>query len=129
LFQSDTTTKVLCICLLLSFISLVGLPPLGGFIGKLMIFSAAFNAGYIHWMMWVFVAIAGLNTVFSLFYYLRVIKAMFIEAPADGQKPIAMPGTIGAFVLVISLPILILGIVPGWLSQLAAIVAIRFNGG
>ncbi|MEZ6064916.1 MAG: NADH-quinone oxidoreductase subunit N [Planctomycetaceae bacterium] len=109
LFQSNTTTRVLCICLAISFFSLVGLPPFGGFFAKLMIFMSVFAAGKVHWLMWVFVGVAGLNTVFSLFYYLNVLRTMFISSPEPGQPKVSMPGLVGGYVLLITLPILALG--------------------
>ena len=57
--------------------SLAGIPPLFGFWPKLMVFRAAVNEGY----MWL--AVAGiLGTVVGAFYYLRVVKAMYFDAPA-----------------------------------------------
>ena len=59
-------------------LSLVGVPPLGGFVGKLLLFGAAIDAGYT-WL-----AVVGiLNTVLSLAVYLRVIVPMY--QPADGD--------------------------------------------
>ncbi|MFV0445576.1 MAG: NADH-quinone oxidoreductase subunit N [Planctomycetaceae bacterium] len=109
LFYANPATKVLCICLALSFFSLVGLPPLGGFFAKMMIFFSTFGAGYVHWLMWVILGIAGLNTAFSLFYYLRVIKAMFFAAPAEDRRPVRTPGLVGAYVALVTLPVLMLG--------------------
>lgn len=109
LFYSNTATKVLCVCLGIAFFSLVGVPPFGGFFAKMMIFLSAFGAGYIHWLMWAILGIAGLNTVFSLFYYVRVLKAMFIVAPADDRRPLRTPGLVSAYVALITLPILALG--------------------
>ncbi len=54
--------------------SLVGIPPLGGFVGKLTLFTTTIDGGYA-WLA--FVAVA--NTVISLFYYLRVIGPMYFE--------------------------------------------------
>ncbi|MDP9385045.1 MAG: NADH-quinone oxidoreductase subunit N [Actinomycetota bacterium] len=64
--------------LFLSFLSLLGLPPLSGFVGKLEVFLAAIDAG----QAWLAV-VAVLNTVVSLFYYLRVI-APTVLSPASG---------------------------------------------
>lgn len=58
--------------LVLSFLSLVGIPPLAGFVGKLTLFLATIGAGY-SWLAVVAVA----NTVISLFYYLKVLAAMY----------------------------------------------------
>ncbi|AMV21725.1 NADH-quinone oxidoreductase subunit N [Planctomyces sp. SH-PL14] len=112
LISENGATKVLCICLLVSFFSLVGLPPFGGFFGKFLIFASAFKAGWIHWAMWVFVVIAGLNTVFSLFYYLGVLKAMFIRPAPEHRRPLKTPGIVGAYVALITIPILVLGASP-----------------
>jgi len=60
--------------------SLAGIPPTGGFMGKFYIFSAAVKQGYI-WL-----AIIGvLNSVVSVYYYLRVTVAMYMQAPERGE--------------------------------------------
>lgn len=56
-------------------ISLVGIPPLGGFVGKLLLFGAAIDAGFV-WL-----AVVGiLNSVVSLAVYLRMIVPMYAQA-------------------------------------------------
>ena len=109
IFQGSGATKLICICLGLSFFSLVGLPPLGGFVGKFMIFSAAFKAGSSHWFLWVVLAFGGINTVFSLYYYLKVLRAMFIKEPDVEVVQVEVPAMAGAYVLLVTLPILALG--------------------
>jgi NADH-quinone oxidoreductase subunit N len=105
-------TKVLCICLAVAFFSLVGLPPFGGFFAKLLIFLAAFKAGYVHWSMWALLAVAGANTVFSLFYYVRVLKAMFISPEPEDSVPVQTPNLVGWYLVLITVPILLLGASP-----------------
>ncbi|MGI8875600.1 MAG: NADH-quinone oxidoreductase subunit N [Egibacteraceae bacterium] len=64
--------------LTVAFLSMVGIPPLGGFAGKLALFAATIDAGYA-WLA----ALAVVNSVVSLFYYARVIgPAYFAPAPA-----------------------------------------------
>jgi NADH-quinone oxidoreductase subunit N len=109
LVSSNPATKVLCVCLAISFFSLVGLPPFGGFFAKMMIFLSAFNAGYVHWLMWAVLGIAGVNTAFSLFYYVRVLKAIFLAPPAADRRPLQTPGLVGAYVALVTVPILALG--------------------
>ena len=112
LISGGPAIKVLCICLACSFFSLVGMPPFGGFFAKLLIFLAAFKAGNVHWIMWVFVGIGGLNTAFSLYYYLRVLKTIFIDPPPADRPPVEAPALVGWYVALISLPLLVLGASP-----------------
>lgn len=70
--------------LVLSFLSLVGIPPLAGFVGKLLLFLAAIDAGY----AWLAVA-AVINTVVSLFYYLRVLAPVVFD---HSKTPMATLG-------------------------------------
>lgn len=130
IFAGSMGTKVICVCLAISFFSLVGLPPFGGFFAKMMIFYSAFKAGTVHWFLWVVLAFGGLNTVFSLFYYLKVLKVVFIGEPSPESERIAVPGLAGAYVLLVTLPILALGMTPlqGDLSATAQYVAaVLFN--
>jgi NADH-quinone oxidoreductase subunit N len=56
--------------------SLVGLPPLAGFVGKLYLFYAVIARE-----MYGFVLLAALNSVIALYYYMKIVKAMILEAP------------------------------------------------
>ena len=97
--------------------SLVGMPPFGGFFAKLMIFKSLVDAAAIHWSMWVILAVGGLNTVFSLFYYLRVLKTMYITPRPEGARPFKsefLP--VGAYVLMVSSPVLMTGFFP-WIPD------------
>lgn len=113
----------LCCCMIVCMFSLVGLPPMGGFWGKLVIFMSLFNSGQVHWFMWLLLVIGGLNTVFSLFYYIRVLKAMFIKERSEELRPVEVPATIGNYALLIALPVLLLGVFPTWTTSLAQGVA------
>ncbi|CAN5651576.1 NADH-quinone oxidoreductase subunit NuoN [soil metagenome] len=74
----------LAAALTIALLSLVGIPPLCGFVGKLTVFTAAIDGGYA-WLAIVAVA----NTVISLFYYLRVVAAMYFDAAAGaGPAPV-----------------------------------------
>ena len=59
----------------LCLFSLAGIPPFAGFFSKFFVFMAAFHAGW-HWL----VLVALINTVISLYYYLLIVKAMYINA-------------------------------------------------
>ncbi len=86
-------------------VSLTGLPPTGGFIAKLYLFGAVVNAGWI-WL----VAIAGITTVISLFYYIRVARNLFFFKPAGKLMPIKFELGSKIFLFVLLIPTLLLGI-------------------
>ena len=65
----------------LCLFSLAGIPPFAGFFSKFFVFMAAFHAGW-HWL----VLVALINTVISLYYYLLIVKAMYIN-PNDNPLP------------------------------------------
>ena len=69
-----STNPRLSFVMMLALFSLAGIPPFAGFFSKFFIFAAAAEQGY-----YVLVFVALINTVISLYYYLRVIKAMFIN--------------------------------------------------
>jgi NADH-quinone oxidoreductase subunit N len=93
------------VCLSAILLSLVGLPPFVGFIGKFAAFAALANAGY-----WTLLIIGGINTVISLFYYLRVVKLMTLDPEPDSRGPIRFtsPFLEGAYVCLMAAPLLIL---------------------
>ena len=68
------TNPKLSLVMMLSLFSLAGIPPVAGFFGKFFLFTSAASAGY-YWL--VFIAV--LNATISLYYYLLVVKAMFIN--------------------------------------------------
>jgi NADH-quinone oxidoreductase subunit N len=68
------TNPRLSLLMMLALFSLAGIPPVAGFFGKFFLFASAASAGY-YWL--VFIAV--LNATISLYYYLLVVKAMFIN--------------------------------------------------
>ncbi|HVJ84989.1 MAG TPA: NADH-quinone oxidoreductase subunit N [Caulifigura sp.] len=125
LIAEGPATKVLCIALMFSFFSLVGVPPFGGFFAKFAIFKSTFVAGEIHPLLWGVLAVAALNTVISLFYYLRVLKAVFINPRPAGHRPVATPAVAGWFAVLLAVPIILLGAsrLQGRLSETARYAA------
>ena len=75
------TNPKLAVIMMLALFSLAGIPPFAGFFSKFFIFTAAFEQGF-H----ILVFIALINTIISLYYYLLVVKAMFIT-PNDSPVP------------------------------------------
>src|SRR4030042_1520718 len=75
------TNPGLSLIMLLGLFSLAGIPPFAGFFGKFFLFTAAAQKGF-----YILVLIAVLNTIISLYYYLLVVTAMFInknDAPIE----------------------------------------------
>ncbi len=68
------TNPLLSLTMMLALFSLAGIPPVAGFFGKFFLFTAAASKGY-----YILVLVAVLNATVSLYYYLRVVKAMFID--------------------------------------------------
>ena len=102
----------LCVMMAICLFSLVGLPPLGGFVAKFFVLAPVWEAASIHWSMGVLVGFALLNTVFSLFYYLKVPVAMFIADRPEDARPARTGSTEAVFVLLLTAPILLLGMSP-----------------
>lgn len=87
--------------------SLTGLPPFAGFVGKFYIFAALVRAGGSY--NWLLAGVGVLNSVVSLFYYARVMRAMYLTAStrADG---LAVRGVHAALMATLAVPTLALGI-------------------
>ncbi|MGH8164451.1 MAG: NADH-quinone oxidoreductase subunit N, partial [Rhodanobacteraceae bacterium] len=67
----------------LAMFSLAGVPPLFGFIAKVLVLKAAIDAG----MLWLAI-VAIVFAIVGLYYYLRVVKVMYFDAPAEGVEPL-----------------------------------------
>jgi NADH-quinone oxidoreductase subunit N len=110
-------TPLTGVALTVILVSLVGLPPLAGFIGKFYVFYALVDAG--GWWMIALLVIAGINTAISLVYYLRVAKTVCIDAPPEGRGPVSIGLLPAAYVLIVSVPVLVYGIFPGPVLDIA----------
>jgi NADH-quinone oxidoreductase subunit N len=104
------STPITAVALTVIMVSLIGMPPLAGFIGKFAIFAALVDAGG-PWMIGLLV-IAGINTAISLIYYLRVAKTVCIDPEPDTRGPVSIGLLPAAYVLVVALPVLYYGILP-----------------
>jgi NADH-quinone oxidoreductase subunit N len=87
--------------------SLTGLPPFAGFVGKFYLFAAVLKAGGT-WN-WIVAVVGVLNSVISLFYYARVVRAMFLER-GESTEPTLVRPLFGATTVVLAVPTLLLGI-------------------
>jgi NADH-quinone oxidoreductase subunit N len=109
-------SPVLAVAMTLILVSLLGIPPLAGFWPKLSVFMALYEAGG-PLLMFVLVA-AAVNTAISLVYYLRVAKTMCMDPQPDTSRPVQLGFLATSFVAAITLPVVILGIVPDRVAEL-----------
>jgi NADH-quinone oxidoreductase subunit N len=118
-------SPLLAVAMLICMFSLVGMPPLGGFAGKFMVFYGVIESAQFSQTMW-FVLVVGLaNTVFSLFYYVRVLRVMFMSSLPEGARPVDLTigSDAGRYVVLVSLPVLAMGIFVDPVSGIARDVA------
>jgi NADH-quinone oxidoreductase subunit N len=90
-------------------VSLAGLPPTGGFVGKVYILRAAVEAGYVNLAV-VLVA----TTLVSYYYYLRVIVAMYMRPETEAPAPMTWGRPLRAALAVCAIVTLYLGVLPAW---------------
>ena len=99
------TNPKLTLAMTLALFSLAGIPPFAGFFSKFFVFMSAFGAGF-----WILVFIALVNTVVSLYYYLLIVKAMYMEPNEDPIPCIKSSRYIRAELAVCVAGIILLGI-------------------
>lgn len=93
-------SPALGLAMLVAFLSLAGMPPFGGFIAKVLVFAAAVKAN----LVWL--AVVGiLNTSVGLYYYLLVLKVVYLYRSEDEDRPVPLtrPHTIALVILIIGI--------------------------
>ena len=100
-------SSLLALTMLLSLVSLAGMPPLAGFFGKFTLLMAVIKSGYV-WLA----LIAGVNIVISLYYYLMVVKRIYVDAPRH-TSAIIVPRGIQLLLIAAIIGIVVIGIFQG----------------
>ena len=102
----------LAMALLVALLSLGGMPPLAGFVAKFYVFAAAVQSG------WIWLAFVGvLNAIIGLYYYLTVLKVVYLYRSEDEEKKINVPRVYALSLLVIVAAIVIIGVLSApWLE-------------
>ena len=96
---------IIGICFTIFLVSLTGLPPTAGFIGKFYVFTAVVKAGYI-WLA----VIGVLNSVVSLYYYMKVVRNMYLrQAEKETAKEKFSPIVL-AIIIALAIPTLVFGV-------------------
>jgi NADH-quinone oxidoreductase subunit N len=102
-------------------LSLVGIPPLAGFVGKYYLFSAAIQQGYI-WL----VIVAILTSVISLYYYVGVVRQMYFQTSNEGS-PISTGAMLKVALIICVVGVLLFGIYPNIFLDFANQAAMVFR--
>jgi NADH-quinone oxidoreductase subunit N len=100
----------LTLAMILALLSLGGVPPLAGFFGKFFLFAAAVDAGYT-WL-----AVVGvLNAIVALYYYLTIVKSMFID-PTQDTRPVVITPASSVVLWITGIGIIVMGTLasPWW---------------
>jgi NADH-quinone oxidoreductase subunit N len=102
--------------MLLFMLSLGGIPPTAGFMGKFWLFSAAIDAGQprYYWLA----VIGVLNSAISLYYYVRVVVFMYLKKETLGSEPASTPALNFALAVAVAAT-LVLGVYPRLLFEVA----------
>ena len=96
-----------------ALLSLAGIPPLAGFFGKYMVFTQAINNGHSG-----LVIVAVITSLIGVFYYFRVIIAMFVKK--GDENPMSLPASSRILMIILLLLILAMGVLPDSLISLLA---------
>ena len=114
------TNPLLSWIMAISLFSLAGIPPTAGFFGKFFLLMAGAGKGN-----YVFISIAALNMVISLYYYLRVIKAIFMDSQPKPIEKLKIPLLPNIAFVVCLVGIIMTGLV-GWVYDYIYSLSIGF---
>jgi NADH-quinone oxidoreductase subunit N len=99
----------LALMMMVAFLSLAGMPPFGGFVGKVFIFAAAIEQG------WVWLAVVGvLNSIIGLYYYMTVLKYVYLyrmENEDEEKHPIPLSRPYAIALTVLTIGIILVGVI------------------
>jgi NADH-quinone oxidoreductase subunit N len=119
------TAPLLAVAMTAFMVSLAGVPPTGGFWGKVLIFRAAIDFG--GWIGPLLASIMVINSVISVGYYFLIPRAMIFEDPAEGETRLATPALL-TFVVGISLAAIgVIFIVPNLIFRLGELSSLAFG--
>jgi NADH-quinone oxidoreductase subunit N len=110
-------SPVLALSLLIFLLSLAGIPPLAGFFGKFYLFTAAVKStGRDLGLLWLVILGIGMSAV-SLYYYLQVLKRVYIADPEPTAPPIPARSLPVVIIALLAAGVVLLGCQPGWLVE------------
>jgi NADH-quinone oxidoreductase subunit N len=113
----------LCVAMSIFMLSLIGIPPFAGFLGKLYVFGSVIDKG-LYW----FAAVGTLNAAVAAFYYMRVLKAMMIEEGNGKTAPLQVSLLNQALLVTLLLPNVLLTVFWSPIDRWAAASVKLFGG-
>ena len=113
---------LLSACMMIFMLSLAGIPPLAGFFGKFYVFADALRYGARDLgLLWLVILAIGTSAI-SLYYYLQVLKQIYVGKSSD-ETPVRVAVPVRAAIVVLALAVLVLGCLPNLLvSKLLAVI-------
>lgn len=115
-------SPLLGVAMTIFLLSLTGIPPTAGFVGKLYLFAALINAK----LFWLAV-VGALNTVVSLYYYVRIFRNMFLREPGVSSPAVQLSSTEILILFILLVPTLLLGVYFTPLVQFAQASVVMFG--
>jgi len=116
-----STNPKLSLVMMLALFSLAGIPPVSGFFGKFFLFTSAGSQGY-----FILILIAVINATISLYYYLKVVKAMFIDKKDQPIAAFKSPVTMRISLLICATGIFFVGFASGIFEYIMSLSSLLF---
>jgi NADH-quinone oxidoreductase subunit N len=117
---------LLSFCMLVFMLSLAGIPPLAGFFGKFYVFAAALKSGNELGLLWLVILALAMSAV-SLYYYLQVLKQIYVVDPAELEPAYETPRIGTAAVAILAIIVIVLGCSPDLLLR-SLVVGVQVAG-